>query len=277
MYSTESAALISSVECESDSPTVPAGTRRGPSSDLDRVYGEMRDDLLAGLFAPREPLVESALAERYQASRTPVRAAILRLVNDNLVEARPHAVAIVRDITARDVRQIYEIRQSLEGFAAEQAAQVVDRAELERLIASYDAPPGAGGSSDDAGVIPLHFLIARSLGNGRFIDLLCTQSLPLVRLHALYWRAGRARVDAMADARRQSALDEHRAIAQAILAGAADDARKLLVEHLGKAADHLIHLMTSVDLDHAGSSPASSRPNASVALDHMIPGREPLR
>lgn len=258
-------------------------TVRHWSSEPDRVYDLLRDDLLAGLFAPHEALVESVLADRYEASRTPVRTALVRLVSDQLLEARPHSMTIVRDVTARDIRQIYEIRQALEGFAAEAAAATIDRDELTRLIASYDArfsaqPSGTSSESSERGVTPLHFLIAHSAGNKRLTRVLCEQSLPLVRMHALYWRAARARADALETARRADALKEHLAIAGALLEGSASQARSLIVDHLRNAAEYLIDLISSVDLDNISPGAESHASRTSlVALDHMIPGQEPLR
>ncbi|MUL85655.1 GntR family transcriptional regulator [Mycobacterium sp. CBMA247] len=271
-----------SFECEGAAAIAEPGPAHGDvrrwATEPDRVYEQLRDDLTAGLFAPGEALVESALAERYSASRTPVRAAISRLVNDRLIEARPHSVTRVRDITAREIRQIYEIRQALEGFAAEAAAGMIERAKLERLLAFYDATPpvAAAGCSQEAidqGVAPLHFLIAESLGNGRLTDLLCAESLPLVRMHALYWRLAHPRVDAMEKKRRAAALDEHRAIAEALLAGSGPEARELVVRHLQGACDHLIALMTTIDLDRSNAGSERRNPDRSAtALDHMIPG-----
>ena len=252
---------------------------RAWASEPERVYQLLRDDLTAGLFVPREPLVESDLAERYATSRTPVRSALARLVGDRLVETRPHTVSIVRETTARDVRQIYEVRQALEGFAAETVVDVIDRDRLELLLVSYDAAlsPGkaapSSGSAPDDGVIPLHFLIAKALGNGRLTDLLLVESLPLRRLHALYWRMANPRVDAYAEDRRQAALEEHRAITQALLAGSGEQARSLVVAHLQNAAGYLVSLMTSIDLDPSNFAPGRPDPNReAVALDHMIPG-----
>lgn len=252
---------------------------RAWSSEPERVYELLRDDLTAGLYLPREPLVESDLAERYATSRTPVRSALGRLVGDRLVETRPHMVSIVRETTARDVRQIYEVRQALEGFAAEAVVGVIDRARLEVLLASYDTVSPSGGTaapSDvaaDMGIIPLHFLITKALGNGRLTDLLLAESLPLRRLHALYWRMANPRVDASAAKRRRAAVEEHRDIAQALLAGSGEQARSLVVVHLQNAADYLISLMASIDLDPSNfNTERGSSNREAVALDHMIPG-----
>jgi hypothetical protein len=145
----------------------------GWASESDRVYELLREDLIAGLLAPREPLVEQALAKRYKASRTPVRAAVLRLVGDRLLDARPHSPTIVREITTRDIRQIYEMRQAVEGFAIESAGLRIDRDQLRRLIAQYSASlPGRAEEAPEAvihkGATPLHRLIELRRSTGEW-------------------------------------------------------------------------------------------------------------
>jgi DNA-binding GntR family transcriptional regulator len=255
-----------------------AGTRRW-ANESDRVYELLRDDLISGMFAPREQLVEEKLAKRYDASRTPVRAAMLRLVSDRLLEARPRSATVVREITGRDIRQIYEMRQALECFAVETAAARINRDQLHRLMTLYRAPqPGSAEGAPESvlhkGVIPLHQLIVESLGNGRLTDVLCTQCLPIARTQALYWRMANPRVDGLERARRTEAVREHREIVEALLVGDQETARTALSAHLQRAADHLLELMATVDLVEPRLAAAEDRtfrrpPNV---FDHMIHG-----
>lgn len=256
----------------------PSGRRS--SSESGRVYELFRGDLIAGLYAPREALVEQALADHYESSRTPVRAAMSRLTWDRLLEHRPKAPTIVREITPRDISQIYEIRQAVECFAVGTAIDRIDRGQLEQLLA-ISSVPQAGGALDDLpdnvfhqGVTPLHRLIVESLGNGRLTDVLFTQSLPIARTQALYWRTANPRVDARDERRRALALTEHKDIVQALLERDVAGAQTALSDHLQHGAEHLLELMTSVDLEQPRSAESRQRishrlPNV---LDHLIPG-----
>jgi DNA-binding GntR family transcriptional regulator len=260
-------------------PVAESGGRRSVS-ESDRVYELLRGDLVAGLFAPGEPLVEEVLAKHYETSRTPIRAAMLRLVWDRLLESRPHAPTIVREITPRDIRQIYEMRQAVESFAVETAIGRIDREQLQHLMAMHAAPQAgdALGTAPEGmfhqGVTPLHRLIVESMGNARLTDVLCTQSLPIARTQALYWRMANPWVDELDERRRAQALIEHQEIVQALLDGDAPTARTALLAHLQRGGAHLVELMTSVDLEQPQSAEAKHRisqllPNV---LDHMIPG-----
>jgi DNA-binding GntR family transcriptional regulator len=87
-------------------------------------------------------LVEAELAEAYGVSKTPVREALLSLTRVGLVEIDSFRGARVRDFTAEDVREIYEMRMLLEPFALERAVPQMedgDRALLRPLLQEADA------------------------------------------------------------------------------------------------------------------------------------------
>ena len=73
------------------------------------------------------------LAGEFDVSRTPVREALRKLQADGIVELVPHRGAVVRRPTAREIREAYEVRAELEGFAAELAAERIQERQLERL------------------------------------------------------------------------------------------------------------------------------------------------
>ncbi|MGN8130108.1 GntR family transcriptional regulator [Paenarthrobacter sp. 22069] len=85
------------------------------------IHQRLREDVLASVFAPDEPLTEAKLTERYGASRTPVREALQRLEQDGLLERRGKAV-VVRTHSAEEIIDIYESRIILEQAAASKAA-----------------------------------------------------------------------------------------------------------------------------------------------------------
>lgn len=88
-----------------------------------RVLVQLRDLVLSGTFAPGERLAEIALAERLEASRTPVRAALLTLEQEGLVEAAPGGGYLVRRFTPRAIADAIAVRGVLEGMAARLVAE----------------------------------------------------------------------------------------------------------------------------------------------------------
>lgn len=97
------------------------------------VYDRIKQDIVLARLHPGEPLLEEDLAKRLLVSRTPVREALRRLNHDGLVRIVPNKGAFVRVLTPRDIREIYEVREALEGFAAAKAATSLSDEQLGSL------------------------------------------------------------------------------------------------------------------------------------------------
>jgi len=89
----------------------------------DTVLMQLRDLILNGGFEPGQRLAEQQLAERLGASRTPVRAALVTLEQEGLVEANDTGKYLVRQFTAQEVRDAIAVRGHLEGMAARLVAE----------------------------------------------------------------------------------------------------------------------------------------------------------
>jgi GntR family transcriptional regulator of vanillate catabolism len=87
------------------------------------VLMQLRDLILRGEFEPGQRLAEQQLAERLGASRTPVRAALVTLEQEGLVEANETGKFLVRQFTPRDVADAIAVRGHLEGMAARLVAE----------------------------------------------------------------------------------------------------------------------------------------------------------
>jgi GntR family transcriptional regulator, vanillate catabolism transcriptional regulator len=87
------------------------------------VLMQLRDLILRGKFEPGQRLAEQQLAERLGASRTPVRAALVTLEQEGLVEANETGKYLVRQFTPRDVADAIAVRGHLEGMAARLVAE----------------------------------------------------------------------------------------------------------------------------------------------------------
>lgn len=87
------------------------------------VLIQLRDLILRGEFGPGQRLAEQQLAERLGASRTPVRAALVTLEQEGLVEANETGKFLVRQFTPREVADAIAVRGHLEGMAARLVAE----------------------------------------------------------------------------------------------------------------------------------------------------------
>lgn len=107
-----------------------------------RVIAELRRRIISGEAPSGAMLAELALAEELGVSRTPVREAFKQLQTEGLVEVRPRVGTFVAAPSRRDIVELFEMKELLEGAAARLLAQRGDVPELERLrrnVAEADA------------------------------------------------------------------------------------------------------------------------------------------
>jgi GntR family transcriptional regulator of vanillate catabolism len=100
---------------------VPADPESG--SQAVRAQLRLREMILAGELPGGERIAELALVDLLGVSRTPIRAALMRLEQEGLLEALPNGGYAVRTFSERDVADAIELRGTLEGLAARLAAE----------------------------------------------------------------------------------------------------------------------------------------------------------
>jgi len=103
-----------------------------PNNLTVEVYEQLRQAIVEGSIRPNERLIESELAERFGVSRTPVRESMLRLAGDGLIIMHRRGW-VVREHSAAEIREVYEVRAALEGFAAGLAAHRATDTELKTI------------------------------------------------------------------------------------------------------------------------------------------------
>ena len=114
------------------SAPVPPAERAGNLGE--QAYQRIRADILFYQLAPGTRVSEASLTSRYGLRQAAVRSALLRLVQEGLVDKSDERSPRVAPLTLRDVRDIYALRILLEPRAVELAtAAVVPAADVERL------------------------------------------------------------------------------------------------------------------------------------------------
>jgi GntR family transcriptional regulator of vanillate catabolism len=93
------------------------------SSQTIKALMSLRELILSGDITPGERLLEVALVDRLEVSRTPIRAALVKLAEEGLLEQMPNGGYAVRKFTEHDIRDAIEARGMLEGMAARLAAE----------------------------------------------------------------------------------------------------------------------------------------------------------
>jgi len=119
-----------------------AGGGAGRARSLrDAAYEAIKADILAGDLLPGSAISEAERAEALQTSRTPIREALQALAQEGLVEVFPKRGTFVARLSARDVRESFELREAVETACARLAAERRTDEDLEQMRAAVIDPP----------------------------------------------------------------------------------------------------------------------------------------
>lgn len=99
----------------------------------DVIFDSLREAIIMGELKPGERIMEIQFAEKMGVSRTPVREAIRKLELEGLVVMAPRKGAHVAELSVKDIKDVLEIRSSLDGLASSLAAQRITDEELKEL------------------------------------------------------------------------------------------------------------------------------------------------
>jgi DNA-binding GntR family transcriptional regulator len=199
----------------------------------DKVYDRLKRMILSGRLKQQASLSERMLASLLSVSRAPVREAIQELEREGLVIVLPRSGLLIRRLSFDEVRELYEIRQALEGMAAylcagraPEPALTAARTQLRRLAARRNPDHAAIQKASAA----FHRTLFDVAGN-RQLKALYDSVEPRIQLNL--------RLTAVHDTSRiEQSLREHLAIVDAIIAKDGEKAESLMRQHLenGKTA-----------------------------------------
>jgi DNA-binding GntR family transcriptional regulator len=133
------------------------GALSGRRTMTDAVYEQLKTAIVELRIPPGAPLREAEIAQGLSVSKTPVREALGRLEQDGLVTLNSFRSATVTEYTARDLQEIYELREIIEVAAARAAAESMSDkglADLGRIASEcvrLNAQGGGGGGGTAGG------------------------------------------------------------------------------------------------------------------------------
>ena len=199
----------------------------GRTSLRERVAESLRAALVSGRMAPGTTYSIPALAEQFGVSATPVREAMLDLVNEGIVAAVPNKGFRVVELSDAELDQITELRRLLEVPTVGALAGSVDRASIKQLRSLAKAVSDAAQRADVVGYVEadreLHLAMLAQAGNPRLVEIvgrLRDQS----RLYGLEQLA--------ADGVLVDSADEHVRLIEALESGDRRAAERVMAHHL---------------------------------------------
>ena len=241
----------------------------------DAVYGEIQTEVLP----PGTSLREDLLARQYGLSRTPVREALRRLVQDGLAEKRGAGLRVARP-TLPQVHEIYPIVSVLEGLAARLCAEQLEQPVLLNLGELHTAMEGMGRAGDHSSYVAtnqrFHDIILDTSGNA---NLVATVQRLRVKTSAL------RRYQLGVGSRMHQSCNEHAELLAAFCSRDGPAAELAMRRHVEAGHHILVTALSSTalfepDLDAPREKPAPTFPtteNLSVPTGPVSPGTEQRR
>ena len=193
----------------------------------DVVFYTLRQAILKGELEPGERLMEMQLAEQLGVSRTPIREAIRKLELEGLVLMIPRRGAIVAKITEKDLKDVLEVRASLERLSTKLACERMEEETIEELREAQEAFKAAL-RGDDITLqaqkdVEFHDVIYKSTNNLRLIQMLNNLREQMYRYRLEYLKDGTSH---------QKLVEEHEAIIEALSRRDTEETTNIMVGHV---------------------------------------------
>lgn len=196
------------------------------------VVARLETDIIFGRLHPRERLIEDELIERFGATRHRVRRAIGELVKRGLAVQAPNKGARVRDYSATEVEELYEMRNLLQGQAIRRMDLPLSRPVVARLRDLHEAHVAAGRAEAVEEVFRLnrdfHSVFFEACGNAVLAEAIET--------YAQHTHPIRSR-GFFDPAYREAAQADHEKIVEAAAAGARETLLAIDKRHIERPKD----------------------------------------
>jgi DNA-binding GntR family transcriptional regulator len=207
----------------------------------EKVYDRLKRMILSGRLKQEALLSERMLASLLSVSRAPVREAIQELEREGLLIVMPRSGVLIRRLSLEEVRELYELRQALEGMAAylcaarpSEPALAEARTQLRCLVARRDPDHGAIQKASAA----FHRTLFDVAGNSQ-LKALYDSVEPRIQLNL--------RLTAVHDTSRiEQSLREHLIIIDAVIAGDGEKAERLMRLHLENGKTARLSILSSL-------------------------------
>ncbi|WP_162299266.1 GntR family transcriptional regulator [Microvirga ossetica] len=200
-----------------------------------RLREQIRSDVVSGIWKLGQHMTLAELCAHYGVSANPVREALHQLQGEGVVEMRLNRGAVVRQVDAAFVKNVYDVRGAIEGMLAAEAARRATKDDIVRITGFVEAYEQAVATGDIDRIVQanraLHRAITRIADNPLALEIFDGRSSLIDALRrTLGNRPGRL----------EEIIVEHREILDAIASGDAERAFKSAQQHTAHARDHML-------------------------------------
>lgn len=205
-----------------------------------QISAQIKELILTNSLQPGQPIVIDKLANEFGVSHIPVREALAMLERDGLVELNSYQNPKVADVTAVDVKEVYEMRLMVESWAVERAAKNLSDRQIKHIdelldVARQEAALNNYGPHLKVDLL-LHETILRSTNNKLFWTLAQRIHERSILVRSLVEVKG-----TIQDI--NQIIDEHCLITEALSAHDIEQARKAMVTHLENGYGRTLHTL----------------------------------
>ena len=205
----------------------------------DRVYETIKESIINLSFLPGEQLIEQRLADALGVSKSPIRDAFQRLEQEGLVHSVPYKGCFVADISTRECRELFQLREALEHYCLEYGLDDYteeDIAEFKQLMDS--ALSHMNHNDENAAVhthLSFHYLIIKKSDNRLIASTYANMNDKMRRYIEIIIRSDPNRVS--------HSSKQHRILLEAIVEKKKERALRLLSAHLASVLEDYLKLI----------------------------------
>lgn len=189
----------------------------------------IRDAIVTGKYEPGEKLSETSLSEYYKISRTPIREALKQLEREGLVEIIPRVGTCVTKPTEKELAEVFEVKEVLEGLAAGLLVEQENTEAIKEVQRAVSLMEKAVQTSDRKLYVESNDLFHKAILEGADNSKL-TYALNLLLNQIGYSRYVYLTIEV--PQRIEVSLKEHQAILKALLEGNREQAEKAMRAHV---------------------------------------------
>ncbi|MBB3131583.1 DNA-binding GntR family transcriptional regulator [Paenibacillus rhizosphaerae] len=196
------------------------------NSISEQIYLTLKREIIAGELPPGTRLIVLDIAGKFQVSQAPVREALERMKQEGLINGIPNKGSVVSNITSKEIRDIFVLREIIEGYAVRTTMPTLledDYEQLEMIIRSMEE---AVGRNDTLGILELdmdfHGFFYKRCDNQAILELWNHMRTKVMRFMAISNR--HHTTDLLAE--------WHRRLITVLQTGDGDAAEEAFIEHM---------------------------------------------
>lgn len=194
----------------------------------ERAYKVIKDKIINCELSPGELLNEKSLVDEIGTSRTPIREALNRLEQENLIRIIPRRGVFVSDISLKDIMDIYQVRENIDPFVTRLATLAAPH---EKLLYYKNQFENLDSNNFWNSIIldrEFHYFIAESCNNNYLLQMIENIYAQVQRIRILSSRLPQRIIDSNR---------EHLAIISFMLKGSENEAAKAMEDHILSSRD----------------------------------------